>query len=79
VHCCHFLASHSLVASTNEVAMAKKTSCEFLARTCISEPLKSEIELAAEEEGRTSSDVIRRVLVDWASRRVMARERAEAA
>jgi hypothetical protein len=73
------MASHSLVASNDEVVMAKKTSCEFVLRTCVSEALKDEIERAASEQGRTTSDVIRRALIDCFAKPMMARELVEAA
>jgi uncharacterized protein (DUF1778 family) len=44
----------------------------------IAEPLRAELEAAAGAEGRTLSDVARRALVEFASRRIVDREKKAA-
>jgi hypothetical protein len=45
----------------------------------VSRSLKSELETAAVADGRALSSVVRRVLVEWASQRVVERETRQAA
>jgi predicted HicB family RNase H-like nuclease len=45
----------------------------------VSRSLKSELEIAAAADGRALSSVVRRVLVEWASQRVVDRETRQAA
>jgi hypothetical protein len=47
-------------------------------RTYVSEPLRVEVERAADEEGRSTSDLLRHLLVAWVAQRVSERAQAGA-
>ena len=45
----------------------------------VAKPLRAELESAAQEDGRELSNQIRKILIDFATRRVIDRNSAEAA
>jgi hypothetical protein len=65
-------------ASSNEGTAMPKLVLDQQIVVRIAEPLRTELEAAAEQDGRVLSSMVRRVLVDWAARRVIEREGAAA-
>jgi metal-responsive CopG/Arc/MetJ family transcriptional regulator len=48
-------------------------------KVCLPPDLRREVECTAEEEGRSLSNVVRRVVTQWAAQRRAAREQQQAA